>query len=267
MKSRKVAIAGLTALGLTSLTPMQQSAALMAAGAAALWASPALAVNNIPGVGIVVKKQPGDAAIVAPSDANGEVRFTGLEPGTYTVQVIGSSQQANMKVGEDGQLAFVAYEDAKGAAPPPPNPRAGGRRNPPPLPVVKRWAEQIAQPGPCNEPITCNYPRSAIDLNTASVEQIVSATGASMQSAVHIVVQHEKGGRYTSIEDFANRNCRTNAIEMNQGAVTIAEATLILAPSTGKPIVPGFQCAPGSGEQFSLYGRKHNYVGHVTLLR
>ena len=133
--------------------------------------------------------------------------------------------------------------------------------------MVKRWAEQIAQPGPCNEPITCNYPRSAIDLNTASVEQIVSATGASMQSAVHIVVQREKGGRYTSIEDFANRNCRTNAIEMNQGAVTIAEATLILAPSTGKPIVPGFQCAPGSGEQFSLYGRKHNYVGHVTLLR
>ena len=88
-----------------------------------------------------------------------------------------------------------------------------------------------------------------------------------MQSAVQIVVLREKGGPYTSIEDFARRNCPTNAIEMNQGTVKIADATVILGPSTGKPIAPGFQCQPSDAGQFSLYGKKHNYVGHVTLLR
>lgn len=184
-----------------------------------------------------------------------------------------------MKVGPDGTLAFVAYEDAKGVAPPPKR-RAGGRRPPPPLPVVKRWAEQIgfshnsAVPPPpavgspaeyCPNGPSCGW--NVLDLNTNSADKIARATGTSMQSAVHIMVQREKGGPYTSIEDFARRNCPTNAIEMNQGTVKIADATVILGPSTGKPIAPGFQCQPNDAGQFSLYGKKHNYVGHVTLLR
>ena len=184
-----------------------------------------------------------------------------------------------MKVGPDGTLAFVAYEDAKGVATPPKR-RAGGRRPPPPLPVVKRWAEQIgfshnsAVPPPpavgspaeyCPNGPSCGW--NVLDLNTNSADKIARATGTSMQSAVQIVVLREKGGPYTSIEDFARRNCPTNAIEMNQGTVKIADATVILGPSTGKPIAPGFQCQPNDAGQFSLYGKKHNYVGHVTLLR
>ena len=278
-RGRTLGAAVLAALGLASLSPVQQGAVLTAAGAAVLWASPATAGANIPGVGLVVKKKPGNSPIIVPSDANGEVRLTGLEPGTYTVQVFGGAQEVPMKVGPDGTLAFVAYEDAKGVAPPP-KPRAGGRRPPPPLPVVKRWAEQIgfshnsAVPPPpavgspaeyCPNGPSCGW--NVLDLNTNSADKIARATGTSMQSAVHIMVQREKGGRYTSIEDFARRNCPTNAIEMNQGTVKIADATVILGPSTGKPIAPGFQCQPNDAGQFSLYGKKHNYVGHVTLLK
>lgn len=278
-RGRTLGAAVLAALGLASLSPVQQGAVLTAAGAAVLWASPATAGNNIPGVGIVVKKKPGDSAIIVPSDANGEVRLTGLDPGAYTVQVFGGAQEVPMKVGPDGTLAFVAYEDAKGVAPPPKR-RAGGRRPPPPLPVVKRWAEQIgfshnsAVPPPpavgspaeyCPNGPSCGW--NVLDLNTNSADKIARATGTSMQSAVQIVVLREKGGPYTSIEDFARRNCPTNAIEMNQGTVKIADATVILGPSTGKPIAPGFQCQPNDAGQFSLYGKKHNYVGHVTLLR
>ena len=278
-RGRTLGAAVLAALGLASLSPVQQGAVLTAAGAAVLWASPATASANIPGVGQVVKKKPGNSPIIVPSDANGEVRLTGLEPGAYTVQVFGGAQEVPMKVGPDGTLAFVAYEDAKGVAPPP-KPRAGGRRPPPPLPVVKRWAEQIgfshnsAVPPPpavgspaeyCPNGPSCGW--NVLDLNTNSADKIARATGTSMQSAVQIVVLREKGGPYTSIEDFARRNCPTNAIEMNQGTVKIADATVILGPSTGKPIAPGFQCQPNDAGQFSLYGKKHNYVGHVTLLR
>ena len=285
-RGRTLGAAVLAALGLASLSPVQQGAVLTAAGAAALWASPVLARSQIPGVGIVIKsdcayvpKPCKRHAIVAPSDGKGEVRLTGLGPGTYTVQVIGGAQELPMKVGPDGTLAFVAYEDAKGVAPPP-KPRAGGRRPPPPLPVVKRWAEQIgfshnsAVPPPpavgspaeyCPNGPSCGW--NVLDLNTNSADKIARATGTSMQSAVQIVVLREKGGPYTSIEDFARRNCPTNAIEMNQGTVKIADATVILGPSTGKPIAPGFQCQPNDAGQFSLYGKKHNYVGHVTLLR
>lgn len=279
-RRKTIAATAMAALGLSSLTPVQQGAALMAAGAAALWASPALASITLPGVGVVVKKKPRNAPIVVPSDSKGEVRLFGLEPGEYSVQVIGGAQEVPMKVGPDGQLAFVAYEDVQAAAPPPPNPRAGGRRNPPPLPVVRRWAEQIAfasnpaappPPGAgspaeyCPNGPSCGW--NVLDLNTNSADKIARATGMSMQAAVQVMVLREKGGPYTSIEDFARRNCPTSVIEMNQGVVKIGEATFVLAPQAGKPVTPGFQCAPRSGGQFSLYGRRHDYVGHVTLLR
>ena len=51
--------------------------------------------------------------IVAPSDGKGEVRLTGLEPGTYTVQVFGGAQEVPMKVGPDGTLAFVNGPDMR----------------------------------------------------------------------------------------------------------------------------------------------------------
>lgn len=269
----------LAVLGLSALSPLQQGSVALTVAGAALWSAPALAVNNIPGVGIVVKKKPGDAAIIAPSDANGEVRLTGLAPGDYTVQVFGGREETSMKVAADGELAFVAHEDIKRADPKASAPRA--RRA---LPVVRRWAEPIpfrdaaapppppeAAAGPsCPAGAICAW--SKVDLNTASAQEIADRTGTSMQSAVHIMIQREKGGRYASIEDFARRNCRTMAIDMSRGGIQIGDVVVLFSSSQAKGAaagsqLPGFQCGPGGGKQFSLYGKKHDYVGHVTLLR
>ena len=276
----------LAVLGLSALSPVQQAGVGLAAAGAMMWSAPVLAQNNVPGVGTVVKS---DCAyrpkpckrhiIIAPSDANGEVRLTGLTPGDYAVQVFGGREETPMKVAADGELAFVAHEDIKRADPKATAPRA--RRA---LPVVRRWAEPIpfrdaaapppppeAAAGPsCPTGAICAW--SKVDLNTASAQEIADLTGTSMQSAVHIMVQREKGGRYASIEDFARRNCRTMAIDMSRGGIQIGDVVVLFSSSQAKGAatgsqLPGFQCGPRDGKQFSLYGKKHNYVGHVTLLR
>ena len=270
----------LAALGLSALSPVQQAGVGLAAGMV-LWSAPVLA-QTVPGVGTVVKKKPGnsgDIRLIAPSDANGEVRLTGLAPGDYAVQVFGGREETSMKVAAGGELAFVAHEDIKRADPKATAPRA--RRA---LPVVRRWAEPIpfrdaaapppppeAAAGPsCPTGAICAW--SKVDLNTASAQEIADLTGTSMQSAVHIMIQREKGGRYASIEDFARRNCRTMAIDMSRGGIQIGDVVVLFSSSQAKGAatgsqLPGFQCGPRDGKQFSLYGKKHNYVGHVTLLR
>ncbi len=284
-RKRTIAATAMAALGLTSLTPVQQGAALIAAGAAALRASPALAANTIPGVGTVIKKKPGDSPIIAPSDANGEVRIIGLEAGDYEIAPLRLTAAAPVRytggiVGPDGRLAFVVRENIKKASP---NAASKGRRRPVD-PVVERWAEPIAfidaaapPPPPeaaggpwCPPGILCEW--SKADLSTASAQQIADRTGTSMQSAVHIVTMREKGGRYASIEDFARRNCPTMAIDMSRGGMQVGDVTVLFAGTQAKGAaagsqLPGFQCDPRGGNQFSLYGKKHNYVGHVTLLR
>lgn len=268
----------LAVLGLSALSPVQQAGVGLAAAGVAMWSAPALA-QTVPGVGTVVKKKPGNSPIIAPTDASGEVRLTGLAPGDYTVQVFGGREETSMKVAADGELAFVAHEDIKRADPKASAPRA--RRA---LPVVRRWAEPIpfrdaaapppppeAAAGPsCPAGAICAW--SKVDLNTASAQEIADRTGTSMQSAVHIMIQREKGGRYASIEDFARRNCRTMAIDMSRGGIQIGDVVVLFSSSQAKGAaagsqLPGFQCGPHDGKQFSLYGKKHDYVGHVTLLR
>lgn len=289
-QSRSIGAAAIAALGLSSLSPVQQGAALVVAGAAALGTAPAMAAGKLKGKitgngdkGTIIRSLSTNAAIIAPSDANGEVRLTGLEPGAYNVQVVDGTQRTEVRVGPDGRLAFATWQEIQRA-------EDGDRRA---LPAVHRWAEQIAfdlatlgdgavfdlrairrmNPIPCaptppGVTPACGVMRNFIDINASSPQEMVRVSpGLSMQSAVHIMVQREKGGAYTSIEDLARRNCPFVAINMSGGAVKVAEATVMLAPSTGKLIVPGLQCQPRDGGQFSLYGKKHNYVGHVTLLR
>lgn len=61
-KSRMIAATAIATMELSSLTPVQQGAAIVAAGA--LWVSPAMASLGIPGVGVVIKKKPGNAPII-----------------------------------------------------------------------------------------------------------------------------------------------------------------------------------------------------------
>lgn len=268
-KSRKFAVSALIAVGLTTLSLTPPDAALAGGKLKGKLAGTG-------DKGSIIRPLSGGDQIIAPSDANGEVRVIGLAAGEYTVQVIGSTQITPMKVDKDGQLAFAAYEEAR-----------------PTRPVVLRWAEQIAfgggasgdtsvydlqeirriRPYPCAKPppgipATCGAARNFIDFNASTPQEMVRlAPELPMQSAVHIMVQREKGGPYTSIEDFARRNCPANAIAINRGAVQVAGLLILMPIASATSAVPGFSCQPRGGRQFSLYGKKHNYVGHVTLLR
>jgi hypothetical protein len=211
--SRKITATLLAAAGLSSLSPMQQGAALLTAAGAALWASPALATNNIPGVGTIVKKNPGPGClmspgkdssaepsrtgcVIAPSDANGETRLTGLEPGTYSVRLVEGAEETMMKVGDDGKLAFVAYEDIKTAEPQRrkvQTKQLKAYRNGE-QPVARRWAEQIAFDGNCDEPGKCppwGNPRLALDLNSANADQLMRGTSNSPDTAKVIIADRE----------------------------------------------------------------------------
>lgn len=290
--TRMISSATLAALGLTSLTPVQHGAALLAAGTTALWTNPALAQGAIPGVGTVVKKKPGNSPIIVPSDRNGEVRLTGLEPGIYSVKLIGSAQEVPMRVGQDGRLAFAALHDTA-------RPRGSDRIDPrraPPLLVIRRWVEaipfdgvagklpdnavvldarlssRISPPTPCapppaGQPTTCRgASRLYIDVNAASAEEIIGlAPLTSRESAAIIVAERQRGGPFRNVIDFASRTCTAAVIDFEDAALRLGN-TVILMKRGGNPKDPGFKCARDTRE-LELFGKKHNYVGHVTLLR
>ena len=259
----------LAALGLSSLSPVQQGAALVVAGTAALWASPALASTTLPGVGIVIKKKPGNAPIIAPGDANGETRLTGLEPGEYSVRVFEGAEEVTMRVGRDGRLAFVAWQDAKAADPRAADPRA--RRA---LPVVRRWAEQIAfdkgsgPEGPAairgGAFFVALLP--IIDVNTSDVAAIARETRNTPEAARAIVAERTRGGPFKDMIDFAQRVGPLAAVDFEDASVKFGSQTLLVNRGTGSPKNAGFKMGRGTSD-FSLFGTAHSYIGHVTLLR
>ena len=108
--TKTLAASALAALGLSNLSPAQWVAAgaVLSAG---MVAAPALAQGTIPGIGIIVKKKPGNAPIIAPTDANGIVRLTGLEPGAYAVSLIGEERETMLAVGRDGVLTAGAVAE------------------------------------------------------------------------------------------------------------------------------------------------------------
>lgn len=259
----------LAALGLSSLSPVQQGAALVAAGTATLWATPALAQTNIPGIGTIVKKHPGPQPIFVPSDANGEVRLTGLEPGEYSVRVFEGAEEVPMRVGRDGRLAFVAWEDAKAADPRAADPRA--RRA---LPVVRRWAEQIAfdkgsgpvGPASLKGGSVIIALRATIDVTTSDVAAIARETRNTPEAARAIVAERTRGGPFKDMIDFAQRVGPLTAVDFEDASVKFGEQTLLVNRGNGSPKNAGFKMGRGTSD-FSLFGTKHSYVGHVTLLR
>lgn len=262
------------ALGLASLSPLQQGAIIASAGVAALWTSPAMAVAGIPGIGSVIKKKPGNAPIIAPSDANGETRLAGLEPGTYSVRVLEAEQEVPMKVGRDGRLAFVVHEDASGRAPRTREP--GGRRG---KPLVRRWAEQIPFEGDntggvildaVHEDAGCSDDKSCDAgiqiLAGIRAPRLAEATGVSLEVANVIISERDRNGPFKGLIDFAQRICPQADVDFQDASIRFGSDTMLVNRGNGSPKNAGFKCARGDGE-FELFGKKHNYVGHVTLLR
>ncbi len=81
--------------GLCSAAAPSATAVVLGAGSVALAAgSVAAQQNTIPGVGVIVKKNPGSGAIVrGPSNKDGIFNTTGLQPGSYSVTVGNTAPQ------------------------------------------------------------------------------------------------------------------------------------------------------------------------------
>ncbi|BCA60701.1 hypothetical protein [Sphingomonas sp. HMP6] len=287
-----IAAAALAALGLSNLSPVQIAATGAVLGFGVM-ATPALAAANIPGVGLVVKKKPGNAPIVAPSDNNGIVRFAGLEPGEYEVSLIDGSRPVAVKVGADGILTARAQASDDGK---------------------DRWAETIlgggGKPKDLCRPLTemCPYlfvalkqtvsfdvkalfgsdgllvavpgrgpvradpvaPKMRfIDVNASSSADIARLAPTTTPDAAQLIVaERTKGGAFKDPIDFAHRVCPKVSVDFDLTPTRIGPAQIIA--KSGDPKTNGFKCAPpraGEVPTLELYGRKHNYVGHVTLLR
>ncbi len=260
--SKKIMGGGvLAAMGLSALSPVQQAGALLSVAGAAIWASPALATANIPGVGLVIKKKPGNAPIIVPSDKDGVVRLSGLEPGEYEVKLIGKGAPVTMTVGKEGKLSFVALRNITGY----PDPKSADPRARTALPVVREWVEAC-----CDN--TDNWDRLAFDtkampmpdVNTSTIEQLMRGTNNSRKAAASIIAEREKGGPYKDPLDFAQRVGQSVTVDFGYSSVRIGDTTIIARG--GNPKDPGFKTIAGSGV-VELYGKKHNYVGHVTLLK
>lgn len=282
--SRKIAAAVLPTLALSCLTPVQQGAVIIAASTATLSSTPALAQQTgIPGVGLVVKKKPGNAPIIIPGDANGEVRLIGLEPGDYEIEPLRLTAAAPVrntsitKVGPDGKLAFVILQgDA-------PQAKAGlkkcvgrklaarlcgeadglqieqiafdgpGGKLPDNAVVLNyRQAFTISPPIPCAPPrpgMVSNCPgriRSFIDVNASPEAEMIRLAPTLSPEAAKIIAAERARKPFSGLGDFARRVCSRVAVDFDDAAVQMG-STSILLKRGGNPKDPGWKCHPGGG--------------------
>jgi hypothetical protein len=87
-----------TALLATTFSGTGLQVTALGAGGIMLMADEAMASNNVPGVGGIVKKKPGNGPIAkGVSDDNGEMVFK-LDPGEYSVTV-GNNRPQDFKIG------------------------------------------------------------------------------------------------------------------------------------------------------------------------
>lgn len=262
-KTKAPLIASLiAATGLASLSPMQQAAIGMAAVSTLGMASPAWATANIPGVGLVIKKKPGNAPIVVPSDANGNTVLTGLEPGEYEVKLIGAEQAIAVPVGRDGRLAITAWEDKGRQWVAPLRMNAAGTGPWCPPGIICEWSKaslntaidlrrafSITPPTPCARPrpgmpstcrgATANY----IDVNTSSAEDIVRLAPGTSREAAAVIVAERTRARFNDAGDFFKRVCTKTSVDFGFAPTQIGNLRIIARQSG--PTVKGMICSPG----------------------
>ena len=260
---RRAAAASLiAACGLVSLSHLTSAAISVAALGLA---TPAWAQTTTPQMGAVIRKMPGNAccAIVAPSDSNGITRLTGLEPGDYRVRVLEGAEETVMRVGRDGRLAYASYESLRRADARAADPRARRAQ-----PVVRRGAEPIefGEEGGSGT-IIAIVAAIRVNPDSSNADELTRGTANSPETARIIIADREKNGAFRSIEDFAARICPQTDVDFSGTSIRLGDHVAILVPAAKSKGAPGFQCSRADTGQFSLYGRKHNYVGHVTLLR
>lgn len=265
------------------LAAMALGALSLSVASTAMWSAPASAFGKVKGKiikagdsGAVIKRRYDDGVIIAPTDADGVVRLTGLEPGEYEANLIGDTVFILIQVGSEGRMAFAAKSEMTYPDPKATDPRA--RRA---LPLVRQWVEPVAfdSGGPDrismvsyfmgNPLLSVIAARSAAtpvvpDVNTSTAEQLMHGTNNSREAAAFIIADRDKNGAYENPLDFAQRVGKTVTVDFGYSSVRIGD-TFIIARG-GEPKAAGFKTIGGSGV-VELYGKKHNYVGHVTLLK
>lgn len=251
----------LAALGLGGVSPAQWVAAGAVLGAGAV-ATPALAQNTTPGVGIVIKKKPGNAgSIIAPTDKNGALGLTGLEPGEYELSLIGEDKVTTVSVGRNGELFIRGVAEDDGSSRRVENLSGGSPR--------EIAALRGKGAGGLFAIALLASRGHTVDVNTntaAEFSRLVPTT--SPEAAAFIVGERTRGGAFKDMIDFAQRVCPKVSVDFDLAPSRIG-STQIFARG-GDPKSNGFKCAPalrGAEAAFELYGVRHSYVGPVTLLR
>jgi hypothetical protein len=101
-----------SALFTTAFSSTSLQVTALSAGGVMLMAGEAMASTNLPGVGIVIKRKPGNAPIAkGVSDDSGEVVFK-LEPGEYSISV-GDNKPQDFKIGKGQRGIKVAVTGTK----------------------------------------------------------------------------------------------------------------------------------------------------------
>jgi hypothetical protein len=108
MITSRMAASGIAAIFVLAGSNPTTAAPKAVAPEAEVVAQPAAASNPIPGIGIVVKRNPGTTSPQRTvSGSDGSFSFQGLPPGNYEVTVAGQAPVA-VTVGLDGQIKGVA---------------------------------------------------------------------------------------------------------------------------------------------------------------
>jgi hypothetical protein len=256
----------LAAAGMMALSPVQTGAAFLAAGTAALSASPALAFGKLKGKvgsvgdkGTVIRSLSDGSVIVVPVDPNGEMRLTGLQPGDYEIASLRltaaaplrpTSRPTSLHVDDDGRLAFAMRKLGKRAEAIP----FDGPDGIIPIEAVMLDVQRsfaILPPPPCDplpgRPDTCNRTaqRNHIDVNASTATDIVRlAPTTTTEAADVIVAERTKNGAYKSLSDFAQRVCPKARIDFDDVPVRFGETRIVMHRG-GEPKSQGWKCAPG----------------------
>lgn len=103
-----------------------------------------------------------------------------------------------------------------------------------------------------------------LDINQASLTMLKGIATLDPVSAEAIIYGLSEGVSYKGLDDFAGRVCPQFAVNLEQTSIQIGVDQVIYRG--GNPEEPGFLCAVNDGT-YTVNNKKHNYVGHVTLLR
>lgn len=124
----------------------------------------------------------------------------------------------------------------------------GPRTNPKMLGAITSTAMQV--------------PDGMIDINQVS-PRVLGGIRSLSQEAIDALIKDRERAPFSNAEDMAVRLCGRSSIDLSGSDLRIGRMTYSRNAETK---AAGFKCTAGDGS-YEIMGKKHNYVGHVTLLK